>query len=147
MQLNCGEYVISDDRSLVDLARVHSWLTQTYWNQGCTLEYVERGWRGAYTVFGAYLDGQQVGYMRIVSDGVSFGWVSDVYVDEAHRGKGISKALMRAALEHPDLHDMKRWLLATRDAHGLYESFGFAPLAKPENFLFKGRMMPQEPGD
>lgn len=137
MQWSCGECLISDDRSLVHLGRVHSWLTETYWNEGCTLEYVERAFNGSRLAVGSYLGDEQVGCLRVVSDGVSFAWVADVYVDPGHRGKGVGKMMLRFALEHPEYQDMKRWLLATRHAHGLYEQLGFGPLRKPQNFLVR----------
>jgi GNAT superfamily N-acetyltransferase len=118
---------------------VHRWLTETYWSKGNPREYIERCMNGAQLVVGAYLNEQQVAYMRLVSDGVTFGWLSDVYVAEEHRGKGLGRELVRFVLEHPDFRDLKRWLLATTDAHGVYASLGFQPLPNPEAYMVRGK--------
>jgi GNAT superfamily N-acetyltransferase len=87
-------------------------------------------------VVGAYTpDKQQVGYLRVVSDRATFAWIADVYVDELHRGKGLATAMMRFALEHPQYQGLRKWALATRDAHELYKSVGFTPLPAPERWM------------
>ncbi len=85
--------------------------------------------------FAAYLDGRQIGFARVVTDYATFAYVADVFVVPEHRGRGISKLLLRAILEHPELQGLRRFLLATHDAHGLYAQFGFQPLAHPEHFM------------
>src|SRR6266568_4978577 len=91
-------------------------------------------WAGSLSL-GAFLGGRQVGFARVISDFASFAYVADVFVVPEHRGRGISKLLMRAIIEHPDLQGLRRILLATRDAHGLYAQFGFEPLTHPEAFM------------
>ena len=122
--------IVSTEPSKLNLARVHAWLTVAYWSEGRTRETVEKAARDSLN-FGAYIDGEMVGYARVVTDFVTFGWVCDVVVDEAHRGKGVGKALMTAVTEHEGLKDLKRLLLKTRDAHSLYRKFGFEE--DPEN--------------
>jgi len=120
-----GDYVISDDPARVDLVTVHQWLsTDAYWSQGVPLDIVRRALANS-IVFGIYHDETQVGFARVVSDRASFAWVADVYISPDQRGHGLGKLLMECIKAHPDLQGLRRWLLATRDAHGLYEQFGF----------------------
>jgi GNAT superfamily N-acetyltransferase len=131
-----GEYEIDDSSDRLDFASVHRWLSATYWWQaGLSRETTETGARHSALVIGAYQGDQQVGYARVVSDRIRFAWVADVYVDEAHRGRGIARAMVRFALDHPQLRDVTRWMLATRDAHGVYAALGFAAPADPDQIL------------
>ncbi len=127
-------YEISTDRSRLDVALIHDFLRSSYWAQGIPRAVVERSIQHS-LCFGAFLGGRQVGFARVISDFASIAYVADVFVVPEHRGRGISKLLMRAIIEHPDLHGLRRILLATRDAHGLYAQFGFEPLAHPEHFM------------
>jgi len=127
-------YEISTDRSRLDVALIHDFLRSSYWAQGIPRAVVERSIQHS-LCFGAFLGGRQVGFARVVSDFASFAYVADVFVVPEHRGRGISKLLMRAIIEHPDLQRLRRILLATRDAHGLYAQFGFEPLTHPEHFM------------
>jgi GNAT superfamily N-acetyltransferase len=120
-----GDYVISDDPARIDVATVHEWLsTDAYWSKGVPLDIVRRALANS-IVFGIYRADVQVGFARVVSDKASFAWVADVYVSPNERGQGLGKWLMACIKEHPDLQGLRRWLLATSDAHGLYEQFGF----------------------
>ena len=130
-----GEYELDDDVTRVDFARVHAWLDATYWAAGRSRERVEKAARYSSLVVGAYHGAEQVGFMRVVSDRVTFAWVADVYVDEKHRGKGVARAMVRFALEHPEHRDIRRWVLRTRDAHGVYAALGFGPYEEPESFM------------
>ena len=130
-----GEYEISDDLSRVDFERVHRWLASTYWSPGVPRDTVEKAAQGSSLVVGAYKDGEQAAYLRVVSDKATFAWLCDVFVDEAHRGSGLAKAMVRFALEHPDHQGLRRWLLATRDAHEVYRSVGFEPLPAPDKWM------------
>jgi GNAT superfamily N-acetyltransferase len=85
--------------------------------------------------FGAFCDGKQIGFARVITDFATFAYLADVFVVPEHRGRGMSKMLVRAVLAHPQLRGLRRILLATRDAHGLYKKFGFEPLAHPEHFM------------
>lgn len=129
------DYAIDDSLDRVDFARVHGWITTTYWSPGVGREKVERAARNSSLVVGAYNGGTQVGYLRVVSDRATFAWICDVFVDEAHRGRGIARAMVRFALEHPDHQGLRRWLLATQDAHGVYSQCGFIPLPAPDRWM------------
>jgi GNAT superfamily N-acetyltransferase len=124
-----GEYTISSDPDRLDLGVIHDYLSnESYWAAGRTMETVERSVAASLNV-GAYApDGSMVGAARVVTDGITFGWLCDVFVLQGHRGRGLGVALVRAAIEHPELRDLKRMILATGDAHSLYERFGFEPL-------------------
>jgi GNAT superfamily N-acetyltransferase len=135
MHLTTGPYTLSDDPDRLDPRRIHAYLTRAYWSQGIPLETVERALRGSLSI-GAYdADGAQVGFARFISDYATFCYVCDVYVLEEHRGHGLAKAMLAMAVEHPKLQGLRRWTLATRDAHGLYAQFGFTPLANPLTFM------------
>jgi GNAT superfamily N-acetyltransferase len=127
-------YEISTDPSRLQLDAIHAYLTRSYWSPGIPQDVVARAIANS-VCFGLYLEDAQVGFARVVTDKSSFAYLADVYVLEEHRGQGLSKRLVQAVLAHPELQGMRRFLLATRDAHGLYEQFGFKPPAKPENFM------------
>jgi GNAT superfamily N-acetyltransferase len=129
-------YEISTDRSRLDLPRVHRFLsTEAYWSPGVAYETVERSVAGSLP-FGVYAaDGSQVGFARVVTDYATFAWLADVYIEADHRGHGLGKRLVAEVLGHPDLVGLRRWLLATADAHGLYRRFGFAPVTHTERFM------------
>ena len=128
-------YVLSDDPARLDFDAVHAYLRRSYWAKNIPLEIVRRALQASLCI-GLYApDGAQVGLCRLISDYTTFCYVSDVYVLEAHRGRGLSKAMMRAALEHPRLQGLRRWSLVTHDAHGLYEQFGFRSVAHPERHM------------
>jgi GNAT superfamily N-acetyltransferase len=130
-----GPYTISDDPSRLDFEAMHAYLRRSYWSQEIPLEVVERAARGSLCI-GAYdASGAQVGLARFISDYATFAYVCDVYVLEEHRGKGLSKAMMAMASEHPKLQGLRRWTLVTLDAHGLYEQFGFKEIGNPERFM------------
>jgi GNAT superfamily N-acetyltransferase len=128
-------YELDDSLDRIDFERVHGWLTETYWSPGIVLETVIKGARRSSLVVGAYHEGTQVGYLRVVSDTTRFAWICDVFVAEAHRGQGLAKEMVRFALEHPEHSEVKRWLLATADAHAVYRAVGFAPLPSPERWM------------
>ncbi|MBC8105997.1 MAG: GNAT family N-acetyltransferase [Anaerolineae bacterium] len=126
---------MDEDAKRLDFARLHDWLTNSYWSPGITCDRVERAAAGSSLVVGAYLNDLQVGYLRVVSDRATFGWIADVFVDADHRGKGIATTRMRFALDHPQHQNLRRWVLATRDAHDVYAKCGFSPLPNPERFM------------
>jgi len=130
-----GQYVISADPARMDLDVVHGVLSQSYWSPGIPREVVRRAIAGS-VAFGVYATGGgQVGFARVVTDRATFAYLADAFIVEAERGRGLGKWLMSVIVEHPDLQDLRRWLLATRDAHGLYAQFGFTPLRAPERFM------------
>lgn len=132
-----GEFTISTDPARIDLALVHEFLRQSYWAKDIPLEIVERSIQHSLP-FGIYQGTAQVGFARVVSDRATFAYLSDVFVLESFRGQGLSKWLMEIILAHPELQNLRRWLLATADAHGLYRQFGFEELAEPGKFLSRG---------
>jgi len=126
-------YLISSDPARLDLDLIHRWLSEdSYWARGRTRETVERSVPPSVN-FGAYTaDGEMVGAARVVTDFATFGWLCDVFVLDEHRGRGLGIALVEAVVTHPDLRHLKRMILATADAHSLYERFGFEPMGDPE---------------
>ncbi len=134
-EIRDGDLLISDDRALVDHALVHRFLSQrSYWAKGVPFEVVERSIDHSHC-FGVYRAGRQVGFARVVTDFATFAWLADVFIVEEQRGQGLSKRLVAAILAHPRLQGLRRFLLGTLDAHGLYTRFGFAPLKDVERFL------------
>ena len=129
-----NEYDISADKQRLDVATIHEYLTQSYWSQGVPRAIVERAIEGS-LCFGVFLQGKQVGFARVVTDKATFAYLADVFILEPHRGKGLSKRLMQFIFAHPDLQGLRRFMLATNDAHGLYKQFGFTELSNPAHFM------------
>jgi N-acetylglutamate synthase-like GNAT family acetyltransferase len=124
-------YEITCDKTRFDIEAIHRFLTQSYWSPGVPRTIVERSIANS-LCFGVLLEGQQIAFARVVTDRATFAYLADVFVLPEHRGKGLSLRLMEQIVQHPDLQGLRRVLLATRDAHSLYEKFGFKPLAAPE---------------
>jgi GNAT superfamily N-acetyltransferase len=142
MTTDFNGYKISDDLQRVDFKKVTEWLATVFWSPGIGREEVEHGAKNSSLVIGVYAaDGSQVGYARVASDRTRFGYFMDVFVDPAHRHKGIAQAIMRFGLEHPDHQAVYQWVLATRDAHQVYEKVGFRAFPHPERWMgfFKKR--------
>ena len=133
-EANKGEYAISTDLSKLDVDAIHAYLSQTYWAAGRTREVVVKSLAHSLN-FGLYLGAQQVGLVRVITDYATLAYLCDVYVLEAHRKQGLSKWLMQCVKAHPELQSIRRWLLVTRDAHGLYAQFGFTPLENPARWM------------
>ena len=131
------KYHISTDKSLLDLDMIHGFLREAYWCVGIPKAVVERSIANS-LCFGAYDEsGHQVGFARVVTDKATFAYLADVFVLEAPRGQGISKMIMEAYTTHPDLQGLRRHMLATSDAHGLYKNYGFTPIPEPEMLMMK----------
>jgi len=128
------EFLLSTDRDRLELDVIHGFLTASYWAKGISREVVARSIRNS-LCFGVYKEAQQVGFARVISDFATFAYVADVFVLEAFRGHGLGKWIMEGIMRHPQLQGLRRWTLATRDAHPLYAQFGFTPLKKPDNFM------------
>lgn len=124
-------YEISTDPSRLDVDAIHAFLSQSYWSPGIPRAKVARAIENS-LCFGAFWGGQQVGFARVVTDKTTFAYLCDVYVLEAHRGRGLAQQLMDRVVAHPDLQGLRRMMLATRDAHALYAKYGFTPLAAPD---------------
>ena len=136
-----NNYLISTDKSKIDIDYVHGFLTQSYWSPGVPIQVVKKAMEGS-LCFGIYDNdlqtlppGRQVGYARMITDKATFGWLADVFIDESYRGRGLGKWLVEMILAHPDLQGLRRILLATKDAHKLYEQCGFSPINNPERFM------------
>jgi len=130
-----GEFEISTDPARVDREMTHAFLeNESYWAAGVPRDVFERSIAGS-MVFGIYRGEEQVGFARVVSDRATFAWIGDVFVRDEFRGQGLSKWLMETIVTHPDLQGLRRWMLATRDAHGLYQQYGFTELHDPTRFM------------
>lgn len=137
METTKGEFTISTDKTLLQFDVIYRFLIEeSYWSQGRTREQMERAIEHS-LCFGIYQGEHQIGFARVVSDLATFAYLGDVFVLEAFRGRGLSKWLMETVVEYPDLQGLRRWILATRDAHGLYEQYGFASLRFPERWMEK----------
>ncbi|MBK7668547.1 MAG: GNAT family N-acetyltransferase [Sphingobacteriaceae bacterium] len=125
----------SDDKALLQLDVIHNYLSkESYWSKGVPVEIVKRAMDGS-ICFAAYDNGKQIAYARIITDGATFGYLADVFVLEPYRGKGISKNLMKFIMDYPSFKGFRRFMLATKDAHSLYEKFGFKKLSTPDRFM------------
>lgn len=130
-----GDYLISAEPARIDARAVHAYLSRSYWAEGIPFEVVQRSLENSVCI-GAYdSTGAQVGLIRLITDRATFCYVCDVYVLEAHRKHGLSKAMMTLARAHPELQGLRRWNLVTQDAHGLYRQFGFEAPPKPERYM------------
>lgn len=126
---------ISTDTKELDVPLIHRFLTgHSGWAQGIPLSTVQKSLRHS-LCFGGYLDGQQIAFARVISDYATFANLVDVFVLPTQRGKGYGKQLMHTVIAHPELQGLRRFTLATADAHGLYAQFGFTPLHKPQRFM------------
>jgi GNAT superfamily N-acetyltransferase len=129
------DFIISTDKAKLDVELIHHYLChESYWAKNIPMPVVEKSIEGSFC-FGIYHGSRQVGFARVITDHASFAYLADVFVIESYRGRGLSKWLMGTIMNHPDLQGLRRWLLATRDAHGLYAQFGFTPLDKPDRIM------------
>jgi GNAT superfamily N-acetyltransferase len=126
-----GSIVVTTDRARLDLDVIHGFLTASYWARGIPRETVARSMEHS-LCFGAFDGDRQVGFARVISDRATYAYVCDVFALESDRKRGIGKSLMAAIMAHPELQGLRRWTLATRDAHGLYRQFGFGAPAYPD---------------
>jgi GNAT superfamily N-acetyltransferase len=146
MECRRGEFLISTSRERLSLDVVYGFLTNCYWARGIPREVVARSIEHS-LCFGIYDESPrlakearhgapaQVGFARVVSDFATVAYLGDVFVLESHRGQGLSKWLMECVMKHPALQNLRRWILLTRDAHGLYSQFGFTPVNAPERYM------------
>lgn len=129
-----GEFTLSTDRADQRPEQIHAYLARSYWAEGIPLSVVRRSIEGS-LCFGIFTRGEQVAFARVVTDSATFAYLGDVYVLEGYRGRGLAKWMMEEIIAHPQLQGLRRFALATRDAHSLYALYGFAPLARPEAFM------------
>lgn len=132
------EFMVTDDPRRINLVLVHSWLTRSYWSPGIGLELVARAVRNSVCV-GLFHGDVQIGFARMVTDRATYGYLCDVVLEKAYRGRGLGKWMVASLLEHPHLQGLRRLMLVTRDAHAVYRATGFQPLADPSRHLEKTR--------
>ena len=133
-----GEFTISTDAARLDLGMIHEFLTASYWAAGVPLDVVKRSIEHSLP-FGVYHHERQVGFARVVTDYATFAYLADVFVITAYRGRGLAKWLVEAVVAHPELQGLRRWMLATRDAHTLYAKVGFVEIKAPERWMERHR--------
>lgn len=132
MEISENGFIFSDQKALLDIEAIHHYLSiKSYWAKGIPLTTVKRSIDNS-LCFGIYKDQEQIGFARWITDKATFAWLCDVYVKENYRGLGLSKKMMSFMIFHPDLQGLRRYQLATLDAHGLYEQFGFSAIENPE---------------
>jgi len=129
-----GRFIVSTDPARLDIDMIHEFLTNSYWAEGIPRNVVARSIANS-LCFGVFDGPQQVGFARVISDYATFAYLGDVFILEGHRGRGLANFLMQCIKQHPELQGLRRWTLATRDAHGLYAHFGFTPLSRPDRFM------------
>ena len=129
-----GTFRMTTDVAAMDLDAIHAYLTRSYWSEGISKELVSRAMTGS-LCFGLLEGGRQVGFARVVTDRATYAYLCDVYVLDSHRKRGIGHWMLEAIDIHPDLQNLRRWGLVTKDAHSLYTAHGYAPLANPEHYL------------
>ncbi len=130
-----GDFEISTDRARLDFDVLHDFLSRSaYWAQGRTRAVIRRSVDNSLP-FGLYQHNQQLGFARVVTDYATFAWLADVFVLAEARGQGLSKWLVEVILAHPELQGLRRWVLATKDAHELYRRFGFAEMQQPARWM------------
>ena len=128
------KFYISTEKEKMDIDLIHSFLTRSYWAEGISKEIVSRSIEGA-LCFGVFENEKQIGFARMITDRATFAYLADVFIIEEYRGRGLSKWLMEVIMSHPDLHGLRRMMLATRDAHELYKKFGFTPLNNVDRWM------------
>lgn len=137
MNVERDEFQINTDKTRLDLDVIHTFLSEeSYWAQTRTLEQTRTAIKNS-ICFGVYDGERQIGFARVVSDCATFAYIGDVFIIGEYRGRGLSKWLMEIIVSHPDLQGLRRWVLATRDAHGLYKQFEFDELRHPDRWMEK----------
>jgi GNAT superfamily N-acetyltransferase len=129
-------YLISTDKRLLDLPVIHGFLSHSYWAAGIPLEIVEHSIAHS-LAFGLYEEKRQIGFARVITDHATFAYLADVFILEDFRGRGLGQWLIESVMSHPELQGLRRWMLATKDAHGLYRKSGFTDLRNPASIMEK----------
>ena len=136
MDIQKGEFSINTDKTKLDYGIIHRFLRESYWAEGIPLETVKKGIEKS-LCFGVYHQGRQIGFARVITDYATYAYLGDVFILANYRGRGLSKWLVEVITGHPELQGLRRWMLATRDAHGLYVQFGFKGLKAPDRWMEK----------
>lgn len=129
-----ADLLVSTDKSKLNITTIHAFLMSSYWAEGRTIEQV-RATIDNSLCFGMYLKNEQIGFARLLTDGVVFAYLMDVFVLKKFRGNGYSKILLQKIFSYPELANIPKWILGTTDAHGLYKQFGFTPISHPERLM------------
>jgi GNAT superfamily N-acetyltransferase len=127
-------FSISTDKTIFDFEVIHGFLKDSYWAKDVPFEIIKRSVENSFC-FGVFHNRKQIGFARVITDHTTFAYIADVFIVEAYRKMGLAKWLMKTILKHPELQRLRRWMLATKDAHGLYSQFGFKPLKSPERLM------------
>jgi len=130
------EIIVSDDKSKLDVRLIHKFLTTSYWAEGRTIEQVKNSIEHS-ICFGVYKDDKQIGFARVLTDCTVFAYLMDVFILEEFRGNGFSKLLLNTIFEDDRFKSVKKWMLATKDAHSLYAQFGFGEIRNTERLMEK----------
>jgi len=135
MEWQKNGFRITTEESKMDTKYIHEFLsTKSYWAEGIPIDTVEKSIRGS-LCFGVFSNERQVGFARAITDKATFAWLADVFIDDRYRGQGLGKWLMEVIISHEDLKGLRRIMLGTKDAHGLYAQYGFIPLPYPERMM------------
>ncbi len=130
-----GDYLLTTDQAIFDFDKIYEFIAkQSYWAEGIPFSTLKKSVSNSLS-FGLFYKESQIGFARVVTDYATFGYLADVFIVPEYRGKGLAHWLMENILSHPELQGLRRWMLATRDAHGLYEKYGFKPLSKPDRMM------------
>ena len=143
LETHRDQFTISTDPTRLDVDTIVDMLTRAYWAVGRPRERTERALQNS-LVFGVYDGDRQIGVARVISDYSIFAYLCDVFIHEDYRAHGLGKWLIQTIMEHPDLKEMRRWVLVTNDAHGLYKQFGFSSIEDPEHWMQMFRLFPSE---
>ena len=127
-------FSISTDKRKINIPYVHNFLSHSYWSAGISIAVVKKAIKGS-LCFAVYYHQDQIGFARMITDGATFAYLADVFIDKKYRGRGLSKWLIENIMSHPDLQGLRRIMLATKDAHRLYKKFGFTPLTNAERWM------------
>jgi GNAT superfamily N-acetyltransferase len=138
MEWTKDDFSISTEKEKLDVAYIHGFLNLSYWAEEIPFDVVQRSIQGS-LCFGVYHNNQQIGFARIITDEATFAYLCDVFIDESFRGRGLSKWLMETVIAYPGLQGLRRFMLATRDAHGLYCQYGFTELTFTDRWMHKHR--------
>jgi N-acetylglutamate synthase-like GNAT family acetyltransferase len=134
MTIAKNHFTITTEKEKFDVEFIHSFLTRSYWAEGISKEVIKRSIEGA-LCFGLFENDKQIGFARMITDKATFAYLADVFIIEEYRGRGLSKWLMEVIMSHPSLQGLRRMMLATKDAHGLYEKFGFTALNNVDRWM------------
>jgi GNAT superfamily N-acetyltransferase len=134
MERTKDDFILSTDKTKIDVDYVRGFLRKSYWAENIPEDVVQRSINGS-LCFGVYHQTKQIGFARVITDEATFAYLCDVFIDETYRGNALSKWLMEVIMDYPTLQGLRRFMLATRDAHGLYQQFGFVPLTSADRWM------------